>query len=69
VFLKTLIVIAIFAIPLIPTFWAILDIPRRRFPTQGQKMVWFFVVATLPFFGAIFYILLVRRHTKPLEAA
>lgn len=67
--LRTLIVVAIFILPLIPTFWAILDIPRRRFPTQRQKMVWFFVVATLPFFGAVFYILLVRRRTEPLEVA
>lgn len=66
-FLRTLVVIAILSVPLIPTFWAILDIPRRCFPTPGQKMAWFFVVATLPFFGALLYILLIRRHTAPLE--
>lgn len=68
-FLRTLIVIAIFTLPLIPTFWAILDIPRRRFSTPRQKMVWFLVVAGLPFFGAVLYILLVRRRTEPLEVA
>lgn len=66
-FLRTLIVIVILSVPLIPTFWAILDIPRRCFPTPRQKMVWFLVVATLPFIGALIYILLVRRHTTPLE--
>ncbi len=60
------ILMVILAIPLIPTFWAILDIPRRQFATPKQKLVWFFTVSTLPCVGAILYILFGRRHTSPL---
>lgn len=65
--LKILIMALIFGTPLIPTFWSILDIPRRRFATQRQKLAWFFLVATLPFVGGMIYILFKRRHTEPLE--
>jgi hypothetical protein len=65
---KLLLVIVILALPLIPTFWAILDIPKRRFSSTQKKMLWFMAVATLPFLGAILYIAFARRHTQPLEA-
>jgi len=65
--LKILMLAVIFGVPLIPTFWSILDIPKRRFATHKRKMLWFFVVATLPFIGGLIYILLVRRTTQPLE--
>jgi len=65
--LKILILVVIFGTPLIPTFWSIVDIPKRRFATHKKKMLWFFLVATLPFAGGMVYILFVRRHTKPLE--
>jgi hypothetical protein len=65
--LKILMLAAIFGVPLIPTFWSILDIPKRRFATHKKKMLWFFVVATLPFIGGLIYILFVRRTTQPLE--
>ncbi len=64
--IKILIVIAVLAIPLIPTFWAILDIPKRRFKTPKSKILWFALVSTLPFFGALFYIAIGRRSTEPL---
>jgi hypothetical protein len=60
------ILMVILAIPLIPTFWAILDIPKRQFVTPKQKLVWFFTVSTLPCVGAILYILFGRRSTTPL---
>lgn len=65
--MKILIVLAILAIPLIPTFWAILDIPKRQFGTARQKLIWFFTVSTLPCIGAILYILFGRSQTTPLE--
>ncbi len=66
--IKILIVIAVLAIPLVPTFWAILDIPKRSFPTPKKKVLWFFTVSTLPCIGAILYILIGRRQTLPLES-
>lgn len=66
---KLLLVIIVLALPLLPTFWAILDIPKRRFMTTRKKFIWFFVVATLPFLGAVFYITFARRHTQPVETA
>lgn len=65
--LQILILIVLFGTPLIPTFWSILDIPKRRFATPGKKMMWFFLIATLPFVGGMIYILFIRRHTEPLE--
>ncbi|NLI82436.1 MAG: hypothetical protein GX443_12250 [Deltaproteobacteria bacterium] len=65
--LRFVILIVLLTVPIIPTFWAILDIPRRRFATRKLKVVWFFVVATLPCIGAILYILFARRRTQPEE--
>jgi hypothetical protein len=62
--LNILAVVALFSLPLVPTFWAILDIPKRRFSSPRKKAVWFAIVATFPFVGAMFYIILVRRHTE-----
>lgn len=64
--INIVILMMILAIPLIPTFWAILDIPRRQFATPRQKLIWFFTVSTLPCVGAILYIFFGRRHTSPL---
>ena len=65
---KILIVVLILTLPMVPTFWAIFDIPKRRFPTRARKVIWFALVATFPFFGAVFYILFARRTTEPLSA-
>jgi hypothetical protein len=64
--LQILIVVALFAVPLAPTFWAILDIPKRQFESSQKKMIWFFAVSTLPLIGAVFYILIGRRRTQAL---
>jgi hypothetical protein len=57
--------IIILILPLVPTFWAILDIPKRRFTTPRKKAIWFFLVSTFPFIGAMIYICFVRRYTQP----
>ena len=44
-------------IPVIPTMWAIVDLPKRRFSSTKSKVIWFAVVSTLPCLGAILYIL------------
>jgi len=60
-------VIAILSLSLVPTFWAILDIPKRRFASPRKKAVWFAIVSTFPFIGAMIYIILIRRHTEPIS--
>lgn len=65
--LKILILLTLFFLPLVPTFWAIRDIPGRQFATDRKRVIWLLVVSTLPFVGALIYIGFVRRHTKPLE--
>ena len=59
------ILIVIITIPIISTFWALVDEPRRRFPSTKSKMIWFAVVSMLPCIGATFYFLLARRNTQP----
>jgi hypothetical protein len=66
---KLLLVVIGLALPLLLTYWAILDIPKRRFTSTRKKFIWFFVVATLPCLGAIFYITFARRHTQPVDRA
>ncbi|MGC9964889.1 MAG: PLDc N-terminal domain-containing protein [Syntrophobacteraceae bacterium] len=63
--LNLLVLIAILIVPMIPTFWAIADLPRRRFASLKSKVLWFALVSTLPCLGAIIYILLGRRYTQP----
>jgi hypothetical protein len=65
--IKILVVLAILALPLVPTFWAIQDIPKRRFDPPKRKLMWLLFVSSLPFFGAMFYIIIGRRNTQPLE--
>jgi hypothetical protein len=65
--LKILLIIMIFGIPMAPTFWALHDIPRRRFGDRRRKLKWFLLVAAIPCLGALAYIILVRRQTTPCE--
>jgi hypothetical protein len=65
--LKILLIVLLFVLPITPTFWALQDIPRRRFADRKKKLIWFLLVATLPCIGALVYILLVRRNTVPTE--
>jgi hypothetical protein len=64
---RLLLVVILLILPLVPTFWAILDIPKRRFPSLRKKIIWFLVVSSLPCVGALCYLALARRHTEPLE--
>ena len=66
---KILAAVIVFTLPIAPTFWALLDIPKRSFRSTGRKVAWFLVVSTLPCIGAIIYILIARRDTQPIETA
>jgi hypothetical protein len=65
--LQILLLLTLFAIPIAPTMWALHDIPRRRFGDRRKKIKWFILVATIPFFAALYYLLFIRRHTEPCE--
>lgn len=65
--IRLLVLVLILLIPMVPTFWAIQDIPNREFAERKKKITWFLLVSVLPFIGAMLYILFVRKHTKPLE--
>jgi hypothetical protein len=65
--LKILMILALFGIPMVPTIWALNDIPRRRFGGRRRKLKWFLLTAAIPCFGALAYILLARRQTTPCE--
>lgn len=67
IFLKVLLVIILFGLPMVPTFWAIQDIPKRKFLSPRRKVVWFITVSTLPFIGAVAYIFFERKKTEPEE--
>jgi hypothetical protein len=63
---RIVLIIFLLLIPWLPTFWAILDVPRRRFSSTKWKVIWFAVVSLVPVLGAILYIILARRNTQPL---
>ena len=65
--LQILLLVALFAIPIAPTLWALHDIPRRHFGDRRKKLKWFILVAAIPFFSALYYMLFIRRHTVPCE--
>lgn len=66
---RLFLLIILLIIPMVPTFWAILDIPKRRFSSYRKKIIWFLVVASLPCVGALCYLALARRHTTPSETS
>jgi hypothetical protein len=66
--LQILVLVTLFALPIAPTIWALNDIPRRRFGDRRRKLKWFVLVATIPFFAALYYGFFIRRHTVPCEA-
>ncbi len=62
---KLLVLAILFILPMVPTFWAIVDIPKRRFSTRKKKIGWFVLAASVPCVGGLAYLLFVRRHTEP----
>ena len=61
-----MILAVIVAVPVIPTFWAIVDLPRRRFSSTKYKVIWFAVVSTLPCLGAALYFYLPAAYAGAL---
>ncbi|MCX7821904.1 MAG: PLDc N-terminal domain-containing protein [Syntrophobacterales bacterium] len=64
--LSVILTLLLLFVPLIPTFWAIQDIPKRKFISPKRKIIWFFTVSTIPFFGALVYLIFERKKTEPI---
>ena len=64
--LKTAITFIVACIPfLLFTVWAIVDVLMKDFGTTGRKALWA-LVASVPFFGAVVYLLVgFRPGRKP----
>lgn len=58
-----------FLVLLIPffflTLWAIVDVARKDFETQGKKAMWW-IVASIPFIGFLPYFLFGARKGKKI---
>jgi hypothetical protein len=68
IILRILLLVALLIIPMIPTFWAIRDVARSRFPSLTAKAVWFVVVTLLPVLGALAYIIAGRPRKEDKAA-
>jgi hypothetical protein len=64
--LRVIAVILALCVPfLLITVWALVDVAQREFATPRQKIVWW-LVASIPFVGAIPYVLFgIRQGKKP----
>ncbi|MCD6138718.1 MAG: PLDc_N domain-containing protein [Deltaproteobacteria bacterium] len=52
----------IFLIPIVPTFWAIVDLAYRDFVSIRKKALWGIFVVFVPCLGGIVYLLFGRRQ-------
>lgn len=64
---KIVLVLILFVLPLVPTFWAIQDVPKRQFRSPRRKLLWFMSVSIFPFVGAVVYILFERKKTESIN--
>jgi len=58
---KILILILIFLLPMIPTFWAIIDVAHKPFQSFQLKVIWFAIVTLMPVIGAVIYFFYGRK--------
>ncbi len=52
---KIILYAVLLLIPIIPTFWAIIDVSRRKFDNILLQLIWLGIITILPFFGAVGY--------------
>ena len=67
--LKTVIMFVAACVPFfLFTVWAVVDVLMKDFGTTGRKALWA-LVASVPFFGALLYLLIgFRQGRKPQRA-
>jgi Mg2+/citrate symporter len=59
--------ILIFLLPMVPTFWAIVDVAYRDFGSMRKKAIWGVIVVCIPCFGGIIYLIFGRRQGKKIS--
>ncbi len=65
---KILILAFIFLLPMIPTFWAIVDVANRPFRDFQTKVIWFAIVTLMPVIGALIYFFYGRKkYTRNID--
>ena len=56
------ITLLILLLPMVPTFWAIVDIAYRDFGTLKKKALWGALIVFIPCLGGLVYLILGRRQ-------
>ena len=65
---RILLLALIFLLPMVPTFWAIIDVAHKPFQSFRMKVIWFAIVTLIPVFGALMYFFYGRkRYTIPVD--
>lgn len=54
----------ILLLPMVPTFWAIVDVANRDFGTLRKKALWGAFIVFVPCLGGIVYLIFGRRQGK-----
>jgi hypothetical protein len=56
--------LVLFLLPMVPTFWAIVDVAYRDFGSVRKKAIWGVFVVVVPCLGGIVYLIFGRRQGK-----
>lgn len=59
---KILLLALIFLLPMVPTFWAIIDVAHKPFESFRVKVIWFAIVTLIPVLGALMYFFYGRKR-------
>lgn len=65
---KIILYAVLLLIPIIPTFWAIIDVSRRRFDDNLLQLIWLGIITILPFFGAVGYFVWLKFRRGNISA-
>jgi hypothetical protein len=63
-----LLILLILLLPMVPTFWAIVDMAYRDFGTLKKKALWGVFVIGVPCLGGLVYLIFGRRQGKRMGA-
>ena len=60
----TILTLLILLLPMVPTFWAIVDVANRDFSSLRKKALWGAFIVFVPCLGGIVYLIFGRRQGK-----
>ena len=60
-------ILLILILPIVPTFWAIIDVAYREFPSIKTKALWGVFVVFVPCIGGIVYLIIGRRQGTKIK--